>query len=224
MIFKYYIKQCKKINTFTHWDFTNKAKFISISHVIMLTLAMIIPTSLISNSFFTLFFLTTVSSFIYLVCKLLFIKIVRFFSKPAYFKNKKFLINEINKMSGAEFEELLVHLFRQQGFQVNQVPKSDFICADLILKKKQELIVVQTKRRSINIGVSAVNEVVNAAANHKAHQKWIVTNRYYTKEAIAQASVNKVVLLNRDDLLAMLKAYKEKNKIEGKELIQTDRG
>ncbi|WP_162880739.1 restriction endonuclease [Paraliobacillus sediminis] len=207
-MFKYYIKQFWKVKTIRHWDFHDKVKFFSITNVLMLTLAISFNKSNVLNIFLTVFFLTSISYFIYLIGKQLLLRIGDFSSKPAYFKNKKFLINEMNQMSSNEFEELLSHLFKQQGYQVKRIPKSEEIGADLLLKKEHDVIVVQAKRRSIAIGDVAVNELLLAAENYNANKKWIITNRYYTSNAILQAHLKSVTLLNRDDLLQMLKAYK----------------
>ncbi len=205
---------------FRHWDFNDKVKFFSITNLLMLTLAISFNESDILNTFFTVFFLTSISYFIYLIGKQMLRRIMVFSSKPAYFKNKKFLINEINQMSSDEFEELLSHLFKQQGYQVKQIPKSDGIGADLLLKKEKDVIVVQAKRRSIEIGASAVKELVLAAENYNANKKWIVTNRDYTSDAILQAHLKSVTLLNRDDLLQMLKAYNTPQKRQKKKLTK----
>lgn len=116
-------------------------------------------------------------------------------------------MSEIDQMSGVEFEELLYHLLGQQGYYVKLTPKSGDFGADLILRKGNDLIVVQAKRYSDNIGVTAINEVVGAAGYYKANKKWVVTNRYYTNAAIVQGHKNRVKLFDRNDLLLMLSAY-----------------
>nr|WP_255639633.1 restriction endonuclease [Aquibacillus saliphilus] len=120
-------------------------------------------------------------------------------------------------MTKDEFKELLYHLFAQQGYHVNLTPKSGG--ADLLLRKGNNVIVVYTMRKSENIDASTIKEVVGATGFYKANKKWIVTNRYYRSDAIVQANTNKVKLINRDDLLLMLKDYhrpgiKKKNKLE----------
>lgn len=193
--------------TFRQWDFNDKVKFFSITNVLMLALAISFNESNILNTFFTIFFLTSISYFVYLIGKKSFRRIANFIAKPTYFKNKKFLINEINQMSSSEFEALLSHLFKQQGYQVKRIPKSDEIDAELLLKKEYDVIVVQAKRRSLEIDDSAVNGLVLAAEKYNANKKWIITNSYYTSDAILQAHLKSVALLNRNDLLQMLKAY-----------------
>lgn len=219
-MFKYYIKQLWKVTTFRHWDFNDKVKFFSITNILMLALAISFNKSNVLNIFFTVFFLTSISYFVYLIGKRLFRRVSDFTAKPAYFKNKKILINEMNQMSSNEFEELLSHLFKQQGYLVKKIPKSNEIGADLLLKKENDVIVVQAQRKSVEIGNAAVKKLVHAAENYNANKKWIITNRYYTSDAILQAHLKSVELLNRDDLLQMLKAYNTPKKKQKQKLAK----
>ncbi|MBM7570713.1 restriction endonuclease [Aquibacillus albus] len=130
------------------------------------------------------------------------------FSNSLNHQEGNFVIDEVDQMSESEFKELLYHLFKQQGYLVNLPPKSDNLDADLVLRKGKDVIIVQAKRNTANVGVSAINAVVGANGYDNATNKWVVTNRYYTKAAINQAHKNKVKLFNRDDFLIMLKDYR----------------
>ena len=55
-------------------------------------------------------------------------------------------IREIDQMDGMEFEEYLGALFSGRGYDVKYTPVSGDYGADLILKKGQDVIVVQAKR------------------------------------------------------------------------------
>ncbi len=64
--------------------------------------------------------------------------------------------------------------------------------ADLILKKVDKKIVVQAKRYSKNVGISAVQEVVGSKAHYNADEAWVVTNSGFTEAAIDLARSNDV--------------------------------
>ncbi len=55
-------------------------------------------------------------------------------------------MDDIDEMTGIEFEVYLYHKFRKQGYKVKLTPVSGDYGADLVLKKKREKIVVQAKR------------------------------------------------------------------------------
>lgn len=114
---------------------------------------------------------------------------------------KRFLnvsIEKIDKMSGEEFELFLKMYFEKQGYKVEMTPRTGDYGADLICKKKDEVIAVQAKRYEGNVGNSAVQEIVAARDFYDADRCIVVTNSYFTKGAIALAEANEVELWDRD--------------------------
>ncbi|MED3911873.1 restriction endonuclease [Peribacillus simplex] len=120
-------------------------------------------------------------------------------------------IEDVDKMSGLEFEHFLTPLFRSQGYYVEVTSPSGDFGGDLILKKGKEKSVVQAKRygKDKKVGVDAINEVVGAAGYYNATKKIVITNRYYTDAAKITGKRNGVTLLDRDDLVRMLNQYND---------------
>lgn len=114
-----------------------------------------------------------------------------------YFSTK---LTKIDKMSGEQFEKYLAEQFKRLGYHVSFTERSHDYGADLILKKRKKVIVVQAKRYEKNIGIKAVQEIVGAVAYYQAEEAMVVTNRYYTKSAIKLAKQNGVILWTRDNL------------------------
>jgi restriction system protein len=113
-------------------------------------------------------------------------------------------IQEIDKMDGLDFEKFLKPVFERQGYLAQVTQGSGDYGADLILRKGHKKYVVQAKRYSSNIGVSAVQQVVAAVNFYCAHGAIVVTNQYFTPAAIELAKVNGVKLVDRDSLSKML--------------------
>jgi restriction system protein len=113
-------------------------------------------------------------------------------------------IREIDKMDGLEFEQFLKPVFERQGYLAEVTQGSGDYGADLILRKGTKVYVVQAKRYSSNIGVSAVQQVVAAVNVYNANGAIVVTNQYFTPAAVELAKVNRVRLINRDELGKML--------------------
>ena len=130
------------------------------------------------------------------------------------FKNrmKKAGIEEIDRMTGIEFEEYLGVLFKSQGYKVEETPTTGDYGADLILKKGREVIVVQAKRYTNSVGIAAVQEVIPAVKMYNANAAWVVSNSYYTNAALTLAKSNDVKMINRDKLIQMsVELVNEKN-------------
>ena len=127
---------------------------------------------------------------------LLFMKyFIRRFGKKRFVKKS---ISKIDKMTGEEFEKYLGLFFEKKGFKVEYTPKSNDYGADLILNKKDELIVVQAKRYDANVGNAAIQEVVAAKDYYEADRCIVITNSYFTRNATCLAEANNVELWDRD--------------------------
>ncbi len=174
------------------------------------------PTAEIIYLSYLLFFLYSVIYLAFLVIKIILNKY-----KNSFYNSNQLnaLIKDIDSMSGIQFETVLSHLFRSEGYDVKLTPKSGDYGADLVLRKGSDVIVVQAKRYSDYIGISAVNEIIGASGYNKANKKWVITNQFYTNAAIVQAHKNKVKLLDRDDLILMLRNY-NKNSDKRKPILK----
>lgn len=113
-------------------------------------------------------------------------------------------IKEIDIMTGEEFEQFLGQLFKRRGFKVSYTATSGDYGADLILKDGKDIIAVQAKRYSSTVGVKAVQEIIGAVKMYDANEAWVVTNSYFTKQAIKLANINDVYLIDRQELIDMI--------------------
>ncbi|KAB8125708.1 restriction endonuclease [Gracilibacillus oryzae] len=116
-------------------------------------------------------------------------------------------INDIDEMSGNKFEEYLLVLLKGRGYKVKLTPKTGDYGADLILLTNNKKIVVQAKRYKKNVGVRAVQEIVSAQKYYKADECWVITNSFFTNQAIKLASSNHVRLINRSELIDWMIKY-----------------
>ena len=113
-------------------------------------------------------------------------------------------IHDIDKMTGEEFEKYLSMLFKRRGYRVTLTAKSGDYGCDLVLKDGSDVIAVQAKRYSGSVGVKAVQEIIGAVRMYNATEAWVVTNSYYTKQAIKLANMNDVYLIDRNDLIELI--------------------
>lgn len=112
-------------------------------------------------------------------------------------------IREIDVMTGEEFEDYLAVLFKRYGYQVEMTPGSNDFGADLILEGS-ERIVVQAKRYRRTVGIKAVQEIHSAKLYYHAQEAWVITNNYFSANAIELAVSTGIRLIDREELLDMI--------------------
>lgn len=110
-------------------------------------------------------------------------------------------IDVIDIMNGYEFEDYIGTLFSKLGYSVTQTSLSGDQGVDIVAKKNDISLAIQTKRYSSRVGNSAVQQVVAGANYHRCNQKLIVTNNYFTQSAYELALANNVMLWDRDRLI-----------------------
>lgn len=113
-------------------------------------------------------------------------------------------INEVDKMTGIEFETFLKCHFQNLGFRTETTPATGDYGADLILRKNNEKIIVQAKRYKDKVGIKAIQEVVAAVGHYKAQKGYVVTNSYFTKSAINLANSNSIELWDRKKIIEIM--------------------
>lgn len=126
---------------------------------------------------------------------------------PNYLKMKRVKrsdIKTVDVMTGDQFEEFLVMLFKILGYSAKKTKKTRDQGADVILHVHGVRIVVQAKRERNKISNSAIQQVVASKAIYAATEAWVVTNSYYTDPAKELAKANGVKLWDRDRLIAEL--------------------
>jgi restriction system protein len=115
-------------------------------------------------------------------------------------------LDGVDEMTGWEFERWLRGFLQRTGYRVEATPYRGDFGADLILTWNSIRIAVQAKRSSQLVGVRAIQEVVAAKAYYDCERAMVITNSYYTEQAMILARANGVRLRSRDDLAKKLVA------------------
>lgn len=111
-------------------------------------------------------------------------------------------IRVIDQLDGFEFEEYLAELFRKKHYMCQLTKRSGDYGADLIITDRHGIkTAVQAKRYSNNVGTDALLQVVGGKSNYRTHRAMVVTNSYFTHQAIEYAQNNDVELWDRDRLI-----------------------
>lgn len=119
-------------------------------------------------------------------------------------------IAEIDKMSGTEFEKRVHLLLQKLGYHVEGTAASGDYGGDHVLTDSNGVrTVVQAKRYSKPVGLTAVQEVVAAKARYHCHLAMVITNQTYTRQAKILAKDNGVELWDRPKLIAEIQRSKK---------------
>lgn len=166
-----------------------------------------------ANLLDTLMYLTLIGGFFF-ICFKIFYKIWKFYR--LYTSG----IEQVDRMSGEDFEHFLKYFFIKQGYEARVTGKTGDFGADLVISKNGETIVVQAKRYNNHpVGLSAVQEVVASIAYYSADRGMVVTNSDYSDAAIELASYNTVELIDRGKLIRMLSRLNTKKGIALKQRL-----
>ena len=111
--------------------------------------------------------------------------------------------DEINQMSGIEFETFLSRKLMDLGYKVTGTPTVGDQGADLIAKKNNKTMIIQAKRYSGSVGNKAVQEVVGALNYYRGDQACVITNSIFTSSAKILAQKNNVILIDGHDLYSI---------------------
>lgn len=110
-------------------------------------------------------------------------------------------MDEVDRMSGYEFEKFLEVVFKRLGYAVERTSYVGDWGGDLVFVKDGARTVVQAKRWKGKVGVRAVQEVVAAKGKYGCNDAMVVTNSTYTAQATELARANGVRLWDREDLI-----------------------
>ena len=109
-------------------------------------------------------------------------------------------IDDIDLMSGEEFELFISNLFKILGYKTQLTKATGDQGIDVIATKVKLKIAIQTKCYSKPVGNHAIMEAVAGAKYYNADKIMVITNNYFTKSACELASVNNVILWDRTKL------------------------
>ena len=108
---------------------------------------------------------------------------------------------ELNRMTGVEFENHVSHLLKAAGCnRVSATRATGDQGADIIACYGSKTIIIQAKRSSSPVGNKAVQEVVAALPYYAGTEAWVVTNSRFTRAAEELAARNLIRLIDGPSL------------------------
>ncbi|KPV42709.1 hypothetical protein AN477_16320 [Alicyclobacillus ferrooxydans] len=102
-------------------------------------------------------------------------------SRPVH---KRLKPNQMDAMSGIDFERLLRQTLKKTGWQLSMTSRTGDFGADLIgISPWGVSYAIQAKRWKAKIGVRAIQEAYAAQAHYQTHRALVITNSWLTKPA-----------------------------------------
>lgn len=121
---------------------------------------------------------------------------------------------EIDNMNGTRFEEYCMELLELCGLlpfcTFYKTPATKDFGADIIITTPYDTkISVQCKRSLKHVALESVQEVIGSKAIYKAKEAIVITNNYFTENAVELANAADVLLIDRDRLIELINQKNE---------------
>lgn len=123
------------------------------------------------------------------------------------FSKQSLTIEDMDLMSGQEFEKAIASIFKKMSYKVTLTPATKDQGVDIIAEKGEMRLGIQTKCYTGKVGNSAIQEIVAGKNYYQLNRCMVVTNSTFTTSAIELARVNNVVLWDRNILIEKIKSY-----------------
>ena len=109
----------------------------------------------------------------------------------------KISINDVDMMTGSEFERFIESFFSRLGYETYVTKGSGDQGIDVIIQKNGIKIGIQTKCYSGSVGNKAVQEAIAGRGFYQLDKVMVITNSLFTSSAIYLARMNDVILWDR---------------------------
>lgn len=119
-------------------------------------------------------------------------------------KSQDALMDEMDEMSGEEFENYCADLLSKNGYTVESMTREtgDY-GADILISREGEWTAVQCKRYSKPVGVKAVQEAYASMSYYNCAHCAVITNSGFTSQAENLAAKNGVLLWDREFIYSL---------------------
>lgn len=116
------------------------------------------------------------------------------------------LAENLDEMSGPEFEEFVAQIFRRKGFIVEFTEVTGDHGIDLLMQNENGRSVVQCKRWKGSVGEPEIRDFYGAMINSEAQTGFFVTTAHFTQSAIEFVNGKPITLIDMNKLLTMQEA------------------
>jgi len=119
-------------------------------------------------------------------------------------KQRAIQIANIDTMTGIEFERYLQTLLSHRGYSVQLTKASGDLGVDLIASSNTTKFAIQVKRYESKVSRRAISDAVGGMRHYGCNKAIVITNNYFTPDAITLAQSTGCILIDRDILASWI--------------------
>ena len=132
-----------------------------------------------------------------------------FTSSNSKYEKKKLVYEEVVRLNPNLFEAYISALYKEYGYNTQLTSFSHDNGADVVAIKTSQSFLIQVKQSSSSVGIQAIQEITTAKNYYDSiyHEDFIclvISNNNYTESAEDMAKINKVTLINDNNLREMI--------------------
>lgn len=125
--------------------------------------------------------------------------------QSTYNSRQPFNMQQVDAMTGTEFENLCVNILRKNGYEmIKQTKATGDQGVDIIAEKDSRKYAIQCKRYRNPVGNHSVMEVCSGRIYYSCDVGVVMTNSTFTPQAIEHAKRTGVLLWDREIIRKML--------------------
>ena len=131
---------------------------------------------------------------------------------PVWFRSHRYRalqIEQIDRMSGRDFEHYVARVLASRGYDVKVTPGSGDLGVDVIACRGDQSYAVQVKRYSSNLSRTCVSDAVAGRVHYRCTHAMVVTNSFFSPGAQKLATSTDCILVDRDMLSAWVKQFRK---------------
>ena len=131
-------------------------------------------------------------------------------------------IEEIDQMTGEEFENFLFWYYKKAGYKVTKTTKTNDLGIDLIVtfyntdNEREENIGIQAKRWSTPVPKEQLTKMMEAKDYYKLDYMFLITTNRVTSEANLYANNHDIIIKSRETIYQILDELKNLDNIKFK--------
>lgn len=119
-------------------------------------------------------------------------------------KQRAIQIANIDTMTGIEFEHYLQALLSHRGYSVQETKASGDLGVDLIASGNTTKFAIQVKRYTSKVPRTAISDAIGGMSHYGCNKAMVITNNYFTRDAITLAQSTGCILIDRDILASWI--------------------
>lgn len=120
-------------------------------------------------------------------------------------EDEKSALEKIDSCEGREFEFIIADLLKYNNFKNIDVTKgSKDYGADIIATLDDDKYAIQCKRYDNKVNSAPIGETLRAMNKYNCNKGIVITNNFFTKQAIEEGKINNIILWDRNTLIKLI--------------------